>query len=410
MLVDPPRVLPAVRFQPVLPLAEALGCTGPVAMRPFPLDQERLLLTFSGTAALYQAFRALDLPPGSAVLCPGYNCGHEIEPLVRLGLRVRCYRVGPDLQADPADIERRMEPAVRALLVTHYFGFAQPLTELRALCDRHGIRLVEDCAHAFLSDGAGGMLGRRGDVAVYSLRKTLPLPHGGAVLFNDESLSIPATLARPPRVGTWLKALALARKAAVDAGGEHGHLRGLAAMATLAPLVAGSELVQRLYPDGATACYDPDDEAYDFDPAVLGWGMSPYCAMLLRRLQWRGIAERRRHNYRILADGLRNLEGCRLPLPVVDEHTCPLFLPVAVERRTEVFRHLVRRRIYAAVWWDQRHPAVDWRDFPEAVELKDSVLALPVHQGLDDDQLERTLDALRACPALQPSPSLVETR
>lgn len=399
-----------VRLQPVLPLAAALGRGTPSAAAPFPLSQERLLLTYSGTVALYQAFRALQLPPGSTVLCPSYNCGHEIEPLVRLGLRVQCYRVGPDLQPDLLDLERRMAPEVRALLVTHYFGFAQPLAELRGLCDRHGIRLVEDCAHAFLGDDACGTLGRVGDVSVYSLRKTLPLPHGGAVLFNDDSLVVPSGLRPPPRLSTWLKALALARKAAMDRARERGAGLDLAALGVLAPLAAGSELVERLYPVRATGCYDPDDEDYGFDSAVLGWGMARYAEGLLRRLEWRGIAERRRHNYRALAGALREVEGCRLPLPEVEDHTCPLFLPVLVDRRREVFRHLIRQRIYAAVWWDQRHPAVDWEEFPEALELKEHVLALPVHQDVDDGQLERIVAALRGCPALQHSPSLMETR
>ena len=399
-----------VRFQPVLPLRAALGKAPARAARPFPLDRERLLLTFSGTAALHQAFRALDLPPGSTVLCPSYNCGHEIEPLVRLGLRVQCYRVGPDLQADLADIERRIEAGVRALLVTHYFGFAQPLAALRRLCDRHGIRLVEDCAHAFLSDDADGTLGRTGDLAVYSLRKTLPLPHGGAVLVNDDTLRLPRGLRPPPKLTTWLKSLALARKAAVDGGRSRGAWSDLLALAALAPLVAGSELLERVYPGSAVACYDPDDEAFDFDAAVLGWGMALYAERLLQRIEWRGIAERRRHNYRVLAEGLRELEGYALPLPEVEDHTCPLFLPVVVPRRQEVFRRLIARRIYAAVWWDQRHPAVDWHEFPEAVELKEHVLALPVHQDVDDRQLERVLAALRGCPAPHSSPSLVETR
>ena len=399
-----------VRFQPVLPLAAALGLGRRPGERPFPLDQSRLLLTFSGTAAIHQAFLALDLPPGSTVLCPSYNCGHEIEPLVRLGLRVRCYRVGPDLRADLDDIERRLAPSVRALLVTHYFGFAQPLAELRALCDRHGIRLVEDCAHAFLSDDAYATMGRVGDLSVYSIRKTLPLPNGGAVVFNDEALAMPAPLAPPPSPTTWLKALGLARKGAVDRARERRSGLDLLALGALAPLVAGTELLERVYPGSATACYDPDDEDLGFASAVLGWGMAPYSEMLLGRLDWRPIAGRRRHNYRVLADGVRDVAGCELPLPEVADHTCPLYLPVLLDRRMEVFRHLIGERIYAAVWWDQRHPAVDWSEFPEAVDLKERVLALPVHQDVEDGQLARVLAALRGCPALRQSNSLVETR
>lgn len=399
-MTEPAGVAAPVRMQPVLPLAKALGLGTRRGPRPFPLDQPRLLPTFSGTAAVAQAFRALDLPPGATVLCPAYNCGHEIEPLLRLGLRVRCYRVGPDLQADLDDLERRLRPDVRAVLVTHYFGFAQPLPELRDLCDRHGLRLVEDCAHAFLSDDADGNLGRVGDVAVYSLRKTVPIPNGGAVLFNDESLPIPPGLDAPPRCSTGLKALALARKAAVD-GGRRGTWIDLAGLAVLAPLVAGSALLERLHPDAPVACYDPDDDDFGFDAAVLDWGMAPWSRRLLERFDWRAVAERRRQNYAVLARELRRVEGCELPLPELGEHTCPLFLPVLVDRRADVFRHLARERIYAAVWWDQRHPSVEWPAFPEAVDLKERVLALPVHQDLGDPQLERMLEVLRECPALR---------
>jgi dTDP-4-amino-4,6-dideoxygalactose transaminase len=396
-----------VRYQPVLPLAAALGA-GERFPAPFPLDQRRLLLTFSGTAAIAQAFEALGLPRGATVLCPSFNCGHEIEPLVRLGLRVECYRVGPDLQADLGDIERRLGGGARALLITHYFGFAQPLADLRALCDRFGIYLVEDCAHGFLSDDASGMLGRTGDLAVYSFRKSLPVPNGGAVLANSDAVALPPRLRRPPRLTTWLKGLALARKGALDRARDRGAVVDILTLAALAPAVAGSELLERFYPGAATACYDPDDDDLGFDSSILGWGIAPYSAGLLRRLDWRGIADRRRHNYRVLADGLRRM-GAEALLPDVEDYTCPLFLPLLVERRLEVFKYLIDRRIYSAVWWDQPHPAVDWSEFPDAAELKQRVLALPVHQDVDDERIERMLTALRDCPALGGTTSFTET-
>ena len=396
------QVQPTVRFQPVLPLDTALMTRGRRQARPFPLDQPRTLLTFSGSAAMYQAFRALGLPPGSTVLCPSYNCGHEIEPLLRQGLRVRCYRVGADLRSDPADIQRRVTPDVRAVLVTHFFGFAQRLGELRALCERHGLYLVEDCAHALLSDDEDGTLGRVGHLAVYSMRKTLPIPNGGAVLFNDDSIRMPEPLEPPPALTTWRKAVALVGKSAVDQARRFDSWRDLLPAAALAPVVGGSELVARLYPGRATACYDPDDDGLGFDSAILRWGISPYSLELLDHIGWEGIAERRRHNYRVLADGLRELDGCGLLFAGVPERTCPLFLPMLVTRRDRLFDHLVRHRIYPAVWWDQLHPAVSWPEFPEAVDLKERVLALPVHQDLDDLQLDHVLRVMRSYPVPDP--------
>ncbi len=391
-----------IRYQPVLPVNTALGRGAPVAARPFPLDQAGVELTFSGTVAVYQAFRALQLRLGSVVLCPSYNCGHEIEPLERLGLQVRCYRVTRELEADLDDIERRMDSSVKALLVTHFFGFEQKLQELRALCDRRGVYLIEDCAHALLSRGNVSELGRVGDAAIFSMRKSLPLPNGGAVLFNNPSLALAEQLKVPPRLTTWLKALELTRKGAIDELLRQPSGRTFLPVAALAPVMVGNEVLARLSPALTAASYDPDDESFDFHQTIMSWGISPFSLKLLDRVQWKSIPERRRENYRQLSQALADVEGCRVLRPELPDHTCPLFLPVLVSRRREVSRYLVRHRIYPAVWWDQKHPAVSWEEFPEAVVLKDTVLALPVHQDLNPGQLDYLANILRRCPALGP--------
>ena len=315
----------AVRFQPVLPLGAALGGGRASGARPFPLDQPRVLLTFSGTAGIYQAFRAIGLRPGAVVLCPSYNCGHEIEPLIRLGLRVRCYRVGGDLEVDLDDLRRRMDREVKAVLVTHYFGFGQRLDELKTLCDRRGVFLVEDCAHALFSDNASGDLGRAGDAAVYSIRKTLPLPNGGAVLFNNPGIPMPAPLDPPPMLTTWLKALDLTRKSVVDRVRRDGSWTDLLPMAAMVPLVGSRELLIRLHPAQGTACYDPDDENLGFDSRIMDWSMSPYSAALLNRIDAGGIAARRRHNYKALAArAARRARGEAAPARAAGPHLSAL--------------------------------------------------------------------------------------
>jgi perosamine synthetase len=388
-----------VRVQAVLPLPVALGRTPLVADRAYPIDQPGVVLTFSGTAAVFQAFLALAMPVGSVALCPSYNCGHEIEPLSRLGLGVRCYRVTSELEPDLEDIERRMDRKVKALLVTHFFGFGQPLEELRALCDRRGVFLIEDCAHAFLSDNASGNLGHLGDAAIYSIRKTVPLPNGGAVIFNNPSLAVRGALEPPPLLTTWLKGLELARKSAVDRLADDRSWRQLLPLVALAPLVGAGNLLQRCHPVGSATCYDPDDDDFNFNPRIMGWGMAACSRRLLDRLEWRSIAARRRHNYRFIVEGLGRGEGYRVLRPELPDYACPLFLPVLVDRRVEVFQHLLRHRIYSAIWWDQRHPVVPWEEFPEASELKEKVLSLPVHQDLDQRQLEYLVATLRSCPA-----------
>jgi perosamine synthetase len=386
-----------MRCQPVLPLAAVFDRGERAQLQPFPLDRREALLTFSGTAAMYQAFRSLRLPPGSVVLCPSYNCGHEIEPLTRLGLTVECYRITADLAIDLDDLERRFDENVKALVVTHYFGFAQPLAQLRALCDRYGVLLVEDCAHALLSDDASGTLGRVGDLAIYSMRKTVPIPNGGAVLFNNTAPARQDDLQPPARMSTWLKSVDLVGKSVLDRFVRSRAWRDVLPLIALSPLVLGSRALEGLYPRSSSAHYNPDDEDFRFATEILSWGISPLSLRILDRIDWSGIAARRRRNYRFLAQALQGIDGCRVLLPTLPDYTCPLYLPIFVQQRpVDVYHHLARNRIYADVFWEQEHPRIDWSRFPEARELKRHVLALPVHQDIDQDQLEHLAATLRA--------------
>jgi dTDP-4-amino-4,6-dideoxygalactose transaminase len=394
------RLSAPIRMQPVLgwgALRRPLPGTAPA---PFPLDGARVALTFSGTAAVYQAVRALALPRGSVVLCPSYNCGHELEPILRLGLRVRCYRVDGNLETALEDLEREVDGDTRAILVTHYFGFGRDLTAMREFCDQRGLALIEDCAHAFLSDNEAGNLGRVGEVAAYSFRKTLPIPNGGAAVLNRPTLGMPTDLRPPPHASTWLKRLDLARKAALDRWTATHSLRDALAGVALAPAAVGGELIRRIRPLGRTHCYDPDDEDYGFAPDVVQWKMSGFSQRAVAAFDFAAIAAARRANYRRLAASLAGLRGCRpLRLQIAD-NCCPLFLPVQFDNRDEVYGYLLSLRINAALWWYEQHPAVDWSRFPEARHLKATVLALPIHQDITSGQVDFMADALRRCPTL----------
>jgi len=98
------------------------------------------------------------------------------------GHKLTFYRIADDFSADLDDVEERIGEDASALFVIHYFGFPQRLGPIKALCDRHGLKLIEDCALSLFSRDEEGPLGRVGDLALYSVYKTLPVPHGGFVV------------------------------------------------------------------------------------------------------------------------------------------------------------------------------------------------------------------------------------
>lgn len=134
---------------------------------------------FSGRVALYHGLPSLNLPANSTILVPCYHQGVEIETLLVAGYRVRHYRVDTRLSVDLKDAEQRLDRTVSAPYVIHYFGFPQPLELIRRFCEAYRLRLIEDCALCLFSRDDETWLGSVGDLALFSVYKTLPLPHGG---------------------------------------------------------------------------------------------------------------------------------------------------------------------------------------------------------------------------------------
>jgi hypothetical protein len=154
--------------------------------RWFPFSVPGGSWTFSGRVALYHGLPHLELPPRSVILVPNYHQGVEIDALLAAGYRLRYYRVGEQLEIDMSDVERQLDAQVSALYVIHYFGFPQPLARLRAFCDARGLKLIEDCTLSLFSRDGSQWLGSAGDIAIYSIYKTLPMPHGGYLITKGE--------------------------------------------------------------------------------------------------------------------------------------------------------------------------------------------------------------------------------
>jgi perosamine synthetase len=382
-----------ILFGPALPLSTLLSRRTQHGTPPFPLGAPRTLLTYSGTSALSRAAAWLGLEPGDAVLCPSYNCGHELEPLRRAGLKLSFYRVDGRMDVDLDDVERRLHPPIQTLLVTHYFGFPQPVEKLRRLCDERGVRLIEDCAHALQSRIAGGPLGSFGDVAIFSLRKSLPLPDGGAVVANRTAFAGASDPTPPHPCATLGKTLDLWQKHMMRPRAAPGFWAARAALALATPALATRRALRALELPSALAWYDPDDERFDFDERLLAWTLSDISRRLLVRLDYGEILRRRRANYAQLCQELGELASALLR-PELPEGVSPLFFPVRVDDPDSVTLELYGRGITLGTWWDAFHPGVPWDEFPDAVELKRRVVALPVHQDLEPEHVARMARAL----------------
>ena len=163
----------------------------PVAGANWRLEQlaghDRLRYFAFGRHALVAALQMAGVKSGNAVLLPGFICREVLSAIHALDARVEYYPVDANLglACDPSAL-----PAAKAIIAVDYFGFAQDLAPFTQYCARSGAVLIEDNAHGLFSrDSDGRALGTRGDLGIFSLRKTLAAPNGAAVVINNASLA-----------------------------------------------------------------------------------------------------------------------------------------------------------------------------------------------------------------------------
>lgn len=152
------------------------------------LQDRPLVATNSCTEALHLAGQLIGLGPGDEVIAPSftYVAGHQA--LSRTGASIVFCDVEPGhLGIDPARVEELITERTRAILAVDYLGLPCRLDELLALARRHGLRVIEDAAHAFGSSSDGRPVGSFGDITCFSFGpvKMITTLEGGAVVTSD---------------------------------------------------------------------------------------------------------------------------------------------------------------------------------------------------------------------------------
>ncbi|WP_036171717.1 DegT/DnrJ/EryC1/StrS family aminotransferase [Massilia sp. 9096] len=396
-------VLPTPPARPLVPLAPVLSCASfgraAAGARSLPsvLDAGVPYAVTSGRIALALALRALGVQAGDTVLLPAYHSLSMVPPVLWRGATPVFYKVGIDTQVDLDDIARHLGPKLKALVVTHYFGFPQDLTAIRSFCDRHGLALVEDCAHCFFGEHAGRPVGSFGDYAIASSMKFFPAYDGG-VLVARRPLDMNLHSAG---AGFEIKALLNT----LELGFAYGRLPLLRAV--LAPaltakdglwrglkrLRAHEKPVQRLAPASS-------ESGTEFDPAWVDKRASWCARRLLRMVSGDRIVERRRAHYRQLEGALRDLPGSRPLFAHLPDGACPWLFPLLVDDPEPAFARLCAWGVPVTRFASSLWPGVDATTCAASSRLSRQVLAFPVHQELRADEVDWLVARVRE--AVQP--------
>ncbi len=145
----------------------------------------------SCSAALHLALVALGIKPGDEVIAPSMTFCSTVHAIVHTGatpVLVDCDRV--TMNIDPSLIASRITPRTKGLIVVHMCGRSCEMDPIMEITRKHGLKVVEDCAHAIETTYHGRPAGLMGDAGCFSFypTKSITTGDGGMVISQDRDL------------------------------------------------------------------------------------------------------------------------------------------------------------------------------------------------------------------------------
>ncbi|MBI3125990.1 MAG: DegT/DnrJ/EryC1/StrS aminotransferase family protein [Candidatus Tectomicrobia bacterium] len=153
----------------------------------------------SCTAGLHLSLLLHGIGPGDEVITSPITFASTVNVIVHTGARPAFAEVSErTFNLDPADVETRITPATRAVIVVHFAGMPCLMEEFEDLCRLHRLVLIEDAAHAAGSVYASRPIGARGNLTSFSFyaTKNMTTGEGGMLVLEDDEMATRARVLR----------------------------------------------------------------------------------------------------------------------------------------------------------------------------------------------------------------------
>ena len=321
----------------------------------------------SCTAGLHIALLAVGVGPGDEVIIPPMTFAATANVVLHTGATPVFVDVEPETGLISADaVERAITPRTKAIIPVHLYGAMADMRRLKAIADRHSLKLVEDCAHAIESERDGVKPGQLSDAASFSFyaTKNITSGEGGAVVANDDAINTRLRLLR-----------------------QHGMSASAA--------------------DRYTGTYR------HWDIELLGWKYNMtnlQAALLLGQMDRIGdLWERREAICQRYEAGFRGVAGVSFPIVPAGSRSARHLFTIWVNpaRRDAILVDLQNRGVGVAVNYRAVHLlkyyqeqfAIPRGTFPVAERIGDATLTLPLYPKLAEAEIDYVIESVKAAVA-----------
>lgn len=306
----------------------------------------------NGTDSLYIIMKMLGIGPGDEVITVANSWISSSETITQTGAKVVFADVHPQYYSiDENNLENKITAKTKAIIAVHLQGQMCEMDSLVAICKRHSLFLIEDCAQSHFSEyksKRAGLFGIASSFSFYPGKNLGAYGDAGCMLTNDDEL------ARKLRMFTRHGAL---KKHQHEMEGINSRMDSLQASILTAKL-----------------------------PHILKW------------------TQQRIRNAELYNQALKDIQEISLPLVRTHtKHTFHLYV-IRATQRTALIEHLKRDGIETAIHYPialPNLPAYNYlghlpSDFPVASQLQHEILSLPMYPEMGEEMIHHVADSVRA--------------
>ena len=156
------------------------------------VDCEYVILTSSGTSALYVLLKAYGLKRGDEIIVPAYICEKVVRLLLDMGYKVKFVDVEKETyDISIEDLNEKISRETKVVIAAHMFGNPCRMDEILEVSHDHNAIVIEDSAQCICAEYKGKRVGSLGDSAFFSFGEGKPITtiSGGAITTNDKEVA-----------------------------------------------------------------------------------------------------------------------------------------------------------------------------------------------------------------------------